>query len=92
MSEAFVFSDTCAIADCAAEVFAYHRTSKKSEFSSSWSRGIQRASAVQTLRKLWKTGDYSQRSTVAARVRIWMERPKDGTVEKIFAREKARIA
>jgi hypothetical protein len=42
---------------------------------------------------LWKSGDVDQRSTVAARVGVWMRRPQVGeTIKRILERERVRLA
>jgi hypothetical protein len=55
-------------------------------------RQVLRRESVAALRLLWWEGDYDLRNTVAARVRVWMCRPQDGTIAKIREREKARFA
>lgn len=85
------------IAECAAQVFNRHRPAPGDK-GIEWIRQRLRYSAVQTLRALWKSGDASMRTTVAARVQAW----KPGTdvmaknsvlaefIARIDKREKAR--
>src|ERR1035441_10991101 len=75
-----------AIADNAARVFAAERTSKNPEDWAVQSRKTLRWPAVKTLRWLWKTGDVSQRLTVAIRVAVWMGRDAAVLTERIKAR------
>lgn len=87
------------IAECAAQIFNRHRPAPGDK-GIEWVRKRLRYSAVQTLRTLWKSGDASTRTSVAARVQAW----KPGTdvmakndvlaefIARIDKREKARAA
>jgi len=87
------FSESYALADCCARIFAEWRTSKHPEPDDAGVRQILREQAVRGLRCLWQTGDYSQRATVACRVAIWMDHPNVSLLHKsVVEREKARLA
>ena len=86
------FFDFYALADCAARSFAEWRTSKHPEPDSAKARQYLRAEPVRAIRYLWKTGDASQRTTVAARVAIWMNRPVKEIMARVDQRENARLA
>lgn len=76
------------LADCAARVFAEHRTKRTPGAWGAEIRRAMRAPAVRALRHLWRTGDAEQRATVAARVGAWMRSSTDH--RKIQEREKRR--
>jgi len=93
MTAPIPFMDSYALADCTARIFAEWRTSKHPADDDAKVRQILRYQAVAGLRYLWKTGDYSQRVTVACRVAIWMHHPNVSEIhKKILAREKVRLA
>jgi len=93
MKQPISFTESYALADCCARIFAEWRTSKHPESDDAKVRQILRDQAVIGLRYLWQTGDYSQRATVACRVAIWMHHPNVSALQKtVVEREKARLA
>jgi len=86
------FTESFAIADCCARIFADWRTSKHPDPDDAAVRQFLRAQAVRGLRYLWQTGDCYQRATVACRVAIWMHHPDVATLQKsVLEREKAKL-
>lgn len=93
MKDQIPFQDYFALADCAARAFAAQRTSENPDLEDAKCRQFLRAEPVRALRYLWKSGDVDQRSTVAARVGVWMRRPQVGeTIKRILERERVRLA
>jgi hypothetical protein len=85
------------ITECAAQVFNRYRPSPGDKGIELLRKSL-RYPAVQTLRALWKSGDASMRTTVAARVKAWNPRidvmANNGVLAEFIARidkrEKAR--
>ena len=85
------FIEHLAVVDCAAKTFAEMRPSRTQSWGSA-SRTICRQHAVTALRWLWKTGDASQRATVASRVAVWMLRPNVNHIcSRVYERESGRL-
>jgi hypothetical protein len=92
------FLDCFHLADCAARVLAECRPLKDplpdylTPEQHSNLRTINRASAVKALRYLWQAGDADQRTTVAARVSVWLTRPHHDIALRIRDRETRRLS
>jgi hypothetical protein len=94
MNQSIPFTAHLAMCDNAARVLAQHRPAKNplSETDRDLDqrvRMILRESAVTALRWLWKSGDAHERSTVAARVAVWLNRDPKVSL-RVRDREKAR--
>ena len=84
------FRAALALADCCARILSEHPPIGVETWQGErQARARLIREAVQGLRFLWSTGDACQRSTVAARVRVWLR--KDGDAERFMKRESARL-
>ena len=94
MSPNIDWSANIALADCAAKILAesldpVYKGTEKGDFNGRW---IMRHWAVEGLRYLWKNGDASNRSTIAARVAVWQNRDAAKISQAVLERERARLA
>lgn len=87
---ALPFSAFLALADCAARAFAQHRTAKHPGADAAATRSFLRHEAVTALRFLWRSSAPSERTTLACRVAVWMDRPVEDIYSRVSARESKR--
>lgn len=86
------FYEALALSDCVAQRFPSLYPSKQASPSL---RAYLRTLVTPGIRLLWRTGDAETRTTLAARIHVWLDRnesERNATLDRIRSRERARFS